>query len=268
MLRNAQQPDGTGHIIISALGQGRGIIMSRKDNILIHLSRHIQHHILGGSHILLLFQDNFSALNPFFNQGDGILDIDVDTRDDFAVAYIAAQLPGINVPVGIIHMTVIGHKANSTVFQQILINPIAKVTVNQNDFPLALMQRPSVIGTQIIEGSFHGTASGAHITLAGNADTIGQKCGLLDISQRDIKWLKRCFQAKLSHLLPQIFRCFLFLRSSAHTDVGRVGENFHYIFCIHRYSSFLVSLSYHIFAGTQPQKGCLAAAGSLSLLIS
>ena len=52
----------------------------------------------------------------------------------------AAKLPLIHIPVSIIHMPIVSNNGQCTIGKQILIEPIAQVAVNHDNFSPALLQ--------------------------------------------------------------------------------------------------------------------------------
>ena len=172
MLRNAQQSDGAGHIVVSALRQGRGIVMGGKGNVLVNLSRHVQNNIVGLAGVLFLLQSNLRPGHALANQLDGILGVDVHAGNPAAVVDMGPQLPLVDIPIRVIGIAVVGHEAHRAVFQQILIEPVAQIPVNHHDFSPAKAQGVSIGVPQIAERCFHLSASGAQVSLTGHLHAV------------------------------------------------------------------------------------------------
>ena len=212
--------------------------MSGERNILRNLTWHIQQHILGTSGVFLLLQGNFNCLYLFFNQRNSILGIDIDTGDDFSLAHKMPQFPLVNVPVRKIGIAIIGDKAQGTAVKHIMVDPIAQITVDHNDFSLALAQRIIIQIPQVVKGRLHFPTAGTQIAFAGNLHAVSQKFRFLNLGHGHRERLDFCFQTHLRKLLAQIFCRFPFLRTAAGTDIGSIPENFHDVFCMHNLTSF------------------------------
>ena len=117
-------------------------------------------HIAGSALILLLLQLDGSPLGTCRDQLHRILGIDVHTGDLVALVHIAAQLPLVDITVGVIAVAVVGNEAHRAVFQDVLIQPVAQVAVHQNDPATAICQRLAGLVGQIIQLRFQiGTAA-------------------------------------------------------------------------------------------------------------
>jgi len=60
------------------------------------------------------------------------------TPGNLALAHIAAQLPLIDVPVRKIDISVIGDKTQSTMVKEVMVGPVAQITVDHHDLSPAL----------------------------------------------------------------------------------------------------------------------------------
>ena len=238
MLCDAQQSRGAGHIVVSALGQGCGIIVGGKGDIFVHLSRHIQDDVVRLAGILLLLQRDFRRGHALTDQLYRVFGVDVHAGNPVSVVDIGAQLPLVNVPVGVVDASVIGDEAHSAVFQQIVIHPVAQVAVDHHDFSPAPAQRVGAGIPQIIERRFHFSASGAQIALAGHLHAVRLKSRLPHRRHRHVKGYDLGLQPKLRHLVLQILRRTQFLRTSAGADIGCIRKNLHDLFRIHSVPSF------------------------------
>ena len=211
--------------------------MGGEHNILLYLAGHIQHHILRGAGVFLLLQGDLRRFRPLLDQGDSILGVDVDTGDHIAFAHIAAKLPGVDVPVGIIGVSVVGDEAHRAVGQNVLVHPVAQIAVDHHDLAPALAQRPGILVAQIIKRSLQRRAPRAHIAPAGNILSIDGEGSLLNVPQGHLKGLMYRLQTPCGNALAQILRRLLFRWTASHTDVGGIGKNLHNLFCVHMLSS-------------------------------
>ena len=195
VLCQPQQAHGAGHIVVSALRKRGGIIVGGEHNILLRLAGHIQHHILGGVGVFLLLQGDLRCFGTLLDHCNGILGVDVDAGDHIALAHIAAKLPGVDIPVGIVGVAVVGDEARRAVGQNVLVHPVAQIAVDHHDLAPALAQRPSILVAQIIKRGLQLCVTGAHIALAGNILPINGEGRLFNVPQGHLKGLLRRLQA-------------------------------------------------------------------------
>ena len=232
-LRDSQQTHGAGHIVIGTLGQGGGIIMSGEGDVLVGLAGHIQDHVMGLTGILLLLQDDLGGGSTLADKRDGRLGIDVHAGDLVALADEAAQLPLVDVEIAVVGVSVIGDEAHGTVLQQVLVHPVAHVSVHHDDLALALAQAVGIGGAEIIEGSLHLMGTGAEIALAGDLLSVDQKLRFLDGGHIHIEGTDLGLQPQFRHLSLQVLSSLQFLRAATHAHIGRLPEDLHDLICIH-----------------------------------
>ena len=223
---NAQQSNRTGHIVVRTLGQGSGVIVGGKDDVLAVLTGDVQNHIVGITGVFLLLQGDGSRLGTALYQFNGILGVDVHTQHLVALMDEFPQFPLINIPVCVVSIAVIGDKTDSAIFQQILIFPVTQVTVEHYDLALALLETVRIIITQIINRGFHSAGTGTEISLTGNFLTIYGQRGRLDGGHGNGKGLQGGIVTQCFALCLQIQGAFELFRSAAGTDIGGFFDDF------------------------------------------
>ena len=232
-LRHGKQPDGAGHIVISALRKGSGVIVSGQDDILRYLARQIQNHIVGIFLGLGLLQLDFSHFCPVLYQQNGILGVDIHTGKKISLGNIASQLPLVNVPVSIVGVAVIGHKAHSALFQNVLIGPVPQIAVHQHNLPPAAGKALGGGIPQVIKGCLHLSRAGAQIPLAGNLLPIRQENGFFYRSHVHSKGLNHRFAPKPLTLPGDILRSPQLLRAASGAHISGLLKNPHNILLVH-----------------------------------
>ena len=214
--------------------------MGGEGNILVHLSRHVQNDVVGLAGILLLLQRDLRRGSPSANQLHRIFCVDVHAGNSVSVVDVRAQLPLVDVPVGVIGVSVIGDEAHRAVFQQIVVDPVAQIAVDHHDFPPALAQRVRAGIPQIIERRFHLPASCAQVALAGHFHAVHLQNRLLYSGHRHVERHDLGFQPQPGNLILQILCRAQLLRAAAGTDIGRIRKYFHNLFRVHGVSSFFM----------------------------
>ena len=199
--------------------------MSGKDDVFAVFAGNIQNHIVGISGILLLLQGDDRGLSAGLYQLNGILGVDVDTQHFLALVYILSQLPLINIPVGVIGVAVIGDKAYSAIFQQILVLPVAQIAVKEDDLTLALAKTAGGIVPQIVNRCLHGAGTGAEISLAGDLRSVNGQSGGFHIGHGNGKRFQGGLKTQFFTLCLQIESAAQLFRGAAGADISGIGKD-------------------------------------------
>ena len=203
--------------------------MGGENDPAVSFAGHFQHHIVTFPGVFLLLQLDGSFLDTCFDDAHRILGVDIHAQQLVALADEAAQFPLIDVPVGVIHIAIVGDEAHSAVFQNVLIDPVAQVTVDHNDLAAAQGEAVVIGAAQVVQRCGDFAAAGAEIALAGNFLAVYAQAGSFHIRQIHFECFQLGFQTQIRAALLQILGAAQFFRSAAHTHIGGIFKNFHVI---------------------------------------
>ena len=163
--------------------------------------------------------------------------IDIDTGDPLTLVHIAAQFLLVHIPILETNIAIVCNKTQAAVVIQIVIQPVAHAAIGQHDLALCLPQTIGITGSQIIQGRFQVSITGAKIALAGNFLAIHHQLCFPDRRHGDRKAFQLGFQAQFGAALCQVIGAAQFFRAAAGANIGGILQNFHDLLVFHNGSS-------------------------------